>query len=305
MAKCIHLFSDGLDSLVSLKLLEKLGVEVIPVRFFSLFFPLRHHRSVEETKSLAKKRYGIDLKCVDITDDAVEMVKAPRFGYGGCMNPCIDCKILMFKKAGEMMRSAGADFISTGEVVGQRPMTQFHRTLLLTEKESGLEGYILRPLSAKLLKPTVAEQKGLIDREKLQDISGRSRRRQLILTEELGIKEYPQPAGGCLLTDENYSQRLKDLFIHGYRSLAEIEILRIGRHFRMKEAKLVVGRNESENSALDRLRPNHAVRIEPKEVMGPTALLFGKPDEETLMWALKITARYCDSPYEQPLIFKV
>jgi len=298
-AKCVHLFSDGLDSLLALKLLESLGVEVMPVRLYSLFFPLKHKMTPEETKRRMMEDYGIDLSLIDITDEAIEVVKSPKFGYGGCMNPCIDCRILMYRKAGELMKEWGADFVSTGEVVGQRPMTQFRRSLTLAEREAHLEGLILRPLSAKILKPTIVEQKGLVDREKLFDIEGRSRRRQLMLAEELGLQKVPQPAGGCLLTDENYSRKLKDILLRGFRSRAELELLSVGRHFRIGEAKLIVGRNEKENAELDRIRPDYAIRIEPTKVMGPVALLFADEGEMEgrLDTALKILIRYSDAEY--------
>jgi len=208
VARCIHLFSDGLDSIVALKLLESLGIEVIPVRFCSAFFPLRDGRTPQKYKSSKAAKYGIDVLVVDITEDFVGLLESPRHGFGNWMNPCIDCRILMYRRAGELMREHGADFISTGEVVGQRPMTQFAHILPMMEREANLQGLILRPLTARHLRPTRPELEGLVDRSKLLDIRGRSRRRQLALAREFGIKEPPQPAGGCLLTDHHYAKRV-------------------------------------------------------------------------------------------------
>jgi len=286
VARCVHLFSGGLDSIVSLRLLESLGVEVLPVTYYSVFFPPRR----------AGARAGVEPVRIDLTERMIEVVKAPRHGYGSAMNPCMDCRITMLREAGRMMRETGADFVSTGEVAGQRPMTQFIHLLPLTEREAGLEGLVLRPLSAKLLKPTIPETSGVVDRERLLDIRGRSRRRQIALAEEFGIKDAPQPAGGCRLTDANYAKRVKLLLRDGYSSSAEFELLACGRFFRLSgKARLIVGRCEEENGRLDAGRPTAALRIEPVSVVGPVALMFGPQTSEALATALEIVTRYSDA----------
>lgn len=296
MARCIHLFSDGLDSIVALRLLEELGVEVIPVRFYSVFFPLRHGRSPEKYIRYNAEKYGIDVLVFDVTEDFVELLHDPPHGFGNWMNPCIDCRILMYRKAGELMRKMGLDFISTGEVVGQRPMTQFAHILPMMEREANLQGLILRPLTARHLRPTRPEVEGLVDRKRLLDIRGRSRRRQMALARRFGIEEPPQPAGGCLLTDHHYAKKLKVLLRQGWHSLAEFRILNAGRFFRLSpNSRLIVGRYEGENKFLDKIRPNYALRLEPTSVVGPVALLFGCQDGDVLELALKIVARYSDA----------
>jgi len=296
LARCVHLFSDGLDSIVSLKLLESFGIEVVPVRFYSVFFPLSRHRKPEEYRRYVAERFGVDVVVVDVTAEFVGLLERPPHGFGRWMNPCVDCRILMYRRAGEMMRAVRADFISTGEVVGQRPMTQFAHILPMMEREANLQGLILRPLTAKNLRPTRAEVEGLVERDKLLDIRGRSRRRQLALAKELGIEEPPQPAGGCLLTDANYAKKVKVLLRQGWRSLADFRIINAGRFFRLpSESRLIVGRYEAENNFLDRVRPPYALRLEPTSVVGPVALLFGKQDGEVLDIALSIVARYSDA----------
>ena len=202
--KAVVLFSGGLDSILALKLIQEQGIEVKGVNFKTPFFGLG------EAFVIAKD-LDIDLEIIDITEELLKILKNPKYGFGKNMNPCIDCHALMFKKAGEYMNKIGASFILSGEVLGERPMSQNRNSLSIIERESGLEGKILRPLSALLLTETIPEKGGLVDRNKLLDISGRSRKRQMKMADEMGIKDYPSPAGGCKLTEPSFSKRLRTL----------------------------------------------------------------------------------------------
>ncbi|MGC8849827.1 MAG: hypothetical protein ACP5QI_05070, partial [Candidatus Bathyarchaeia archaeon] len=244
----------------------------------------------------AAGRYGIPLKIVYLKGDYLRMVRKPRYGYGSALNPCIDCRILMLKKAKRYAREIDAKFIVTGEVLDQRPMSQRLETLKLIEREAGLEGKILRPLSAKLLPETEAERKGWIDRRKLLDIKGRSRKRQMELAAKLGIRDYPSPAGGCLLTHREYAAKLKDLFQHKKRiTVKDIQLLKVGRHFRYGENKIIVGRNEAENKLLLALKNKSDYVFEVPGYGSPVTLLQGKRNREAVIAAARLTARYSDA----------
>ncbi len=211
------------------------------------------------------------------------------------MNPCIDCRILKFRKTKEFMHESKASFIITGEVVGQRPMSQHKRALNLIDKESGLEGLVLRPLSAKILPETLPEKEGWVDRNKLLDINGRSRRTQMDLAESLNIRDYPCPAGGCLLTDLEFSKKLKDLLKYSQLNLSNIELLKAGRYFRISpEAILVVGRDQRENLRIENLLQKGDYLFMPADIAGPTALGRGKFNEELIRLGCQMTAHYCD-----------
>lgn len=293
--KAIGLISGGLDSLLATKLLQQQGVEVIGLAFKSPFF------SISRAKEAAQ-RLGIPLKVIDITEDLLKVIKDPKYGRGSQMNPCIDCHILMLKKAAEVMRKEGAHFVFTGEVLGQRPFSQTKKALKLIEQEAGLEGLLLRPLSAKLLPKTVPEEKGYVKREALLAIQGRGRKLQLELAEEFGIRDYPPPAGGCLLTDPSFSKRLKDLLEHSDEvTRRDLELLRIGRHFRLsKETKAIVGRKESENRRLQELFLTADLLMEPKDSPGPVLLLPKGGKENEWPKAAAICLRYSDVPKERP-----
>ncbi|MGB6371043.1 MAG: tRNA 4-thiouridine(8) synthase ThiI, partial [Atribacterota bacterium] len=213
--KAVALFSGGLDSILAVKLIQEQGIEVRGVNFKTPFFVL-------DKTFAAIKNLDINLEIIDITEELLKILKKPKYGFGKNMNPCIDCHALMFKKAGEYMNKIGASFILSGEVLGERPMSQNRNSLSIIERESGFEGKILRPLSALLLMETIPEKGGLVDRNKLLDISGRSRKRQMKLADEMGIKDYPSPAGGCKLTEPAFSKRLRDLFTQESFSLEEI-----------------------------------------------------------------------------------
>ncbi len=265
--KAIVLLSGGLDSILAVKVLQEQGIEVMGLSFQSCFF------NCEQAKKAAKS-LGINIMIEDFSKEHLEMVKNPKYGYGKTMNPCIDCHALMLKKAKIIMEKEGFDFIATGEVLAQRPMSQNKKALKIVEQESGLLGRLIRPLSAKLLKKTVLEDKGLVDREKLLDISGRSRQRQMALAKKKKIKEYPSPAGGCILTDSEFSKKLKDLFIiYPFCQSNDIKLLRIGRHFWQGRNKIIIGRNEQENLKIKELVQNKDILIELQDYSGPLTLV--------------------------------
>jgi len=236
------------------------------------------------------------------------MLRSPACGYGKNMNPCMDCHALMFRLAGERMRAEGFDFLFSGEVLGQRPMSQNKTALRYVEKHSGFDGYILRPLSARLLPVTLPEAQGLVDRERLLDFSGRGRKPQMALAEAFGITDYPAPAGGCLLTDPNYSRRLKDLFDHQEEvSEAQLELLKYGRHFRLDEhTKIVVGRTQGENQRiLDFHDPSGDILLKLKAYPGPTVLAPHDASPAALQKAAAICAGYSKAPLDQRIDVQV
>jgi len=296
--KAIALISGGLDSTLATKLMQNLGIELVCLNTLSPFCLCNHRSSkgcFHGTNSTAKE-LGLKLVSINVTDEFLEIVKKPRHGYGSNMNPCIDCRILLFKKAKELMHREGASFVITGEVLGQRPMSQKLNTMRLIEKEAGLEDLVLRPLSARILEPTLPEKQGWVIRGKLLAISGRGRREQMALAREFGINDYPCPSGGCLLTDPEFARRLKDLMRYQDLNLNEVRLLKLGRHFRLDDkAKLVVGRNEKENQCLLNLaRENDYLFLPSDDLAGPTSLGRGEFSEELLKLSCEITCRYCD-----------
>jgi tRNA U34 2-thiouridine synthase MnmA/TrmU len=291
-AKALALFSGGLDSALALKLVLDQGVDVEAVNFVTPFTIRK--RGENPAANLAKK-LGVPLKIVSLGRDYLKIVRKPRYGYGKNMNPCIDCRILMLKKAKKFAKETGAQFIFTGEVLGERPMSQSLKALKAIEEEAGLKGKILRPLSAKFLPKTEAEKKGLVDRDRLLDIRGRSRKRQLALAKEFGITEYESPAGGCLLTYKEFSAKLRDLFRHKKRiSMADLELLKIGRHFRLGENKIIVGRNREENEKLLKLKNRNDYFFEAQGCGSPTTLLQGPKTRQAIEKAAQLTAYYSD-----------
>lgn len=298
MVKAIALISGGLDSTLAARLIQELGIEFVALNTVSPFCLCNRSSSnscLHGASSVAKT-LGLKLISIDVTDEFLEIVKRPRHGYGSNMNPCIDCRILLFKKAKEAMEKEGALFVITGEVLGQRPMSQKLNTMRLIERESGLSGLVLRPLSARVLEPTIAEKQGWVTRDKLLAINGRGRKEQIALAIKLGINDYPCPSGGCLLTDPQFSKRLKDLMKYGQLNLEDVRLLKIGRHFRLNDtAKLVVGRDEKENEKLLNLsRQNDYIFMPTDELAGPTSLGRGIFSEELINLSCAITGRYCD-----------
>ncbi|MDD4909269.1 MAG: hypothetical protein PHR44_01120 [Candidatus Omnitrophica bacterium] len=298
--KAVSLISGGLDSTLATKLIIEQGIEVFALNTRTPFCTCDKKQPKgagcrHEAAHVAEK-LGITLKIVNVSPQMLEIIKHPKHGFGSNMNPCIDCRILSFKKAKEYMREIGASFIITGEVLGQRPMSQRRQMMDLIEKEAGLEGLVLRPLSAKLFEPTIPETNGWVDREKLLAISGRSRKEQMALAAGLGINDYPCSAGGCLLTDKGFSQRIKDLLAHDELTLDNVELLKAGRHLRLDDkAKIVVGRDERENSLLEAIKKEGDLIFRPSEdLAGPTVLVRGVLRPEKIEFVCGVLASYCD-----------
>jgi tRNA U34 2-thiouridine synthase MnmA/TrmU len=291
-ARALGLLSGGLDSSLAVKLILDQGVDVEAVNFVSPFCLCGKGGcgAVEVAEKL-----NVPLKMISVGEEYLRMVRKPRFGYGKNMNPCIDCRIFMLKKAKKWGEETAASFIFTGEVVGQRPMSQHLQTLGIIEREAGLEGKIVRPLSGKLLLPTEAEKKGLIRRDRLFDIEGRARKPQLRLAKELKVTDYSCPGGGCLLTYREFACKLKDLFEHKKRvSLSDVQLLKLGRHFRFGMNKLIVGRKEAENKLLSRLKMASDYCFEAQETGSPITLLQGPKTREAIEKAALLTAYYSD-----------
>ena len=288
--KGIGLLSGGLDSTLAVKVLQEQGIEVTGITFVTPFFG--PGPGIE-----AGVKAGIEVLPVDISEKHLDMLKSPVYGYGSQMNPCIDCHGLMLKEAGRIMEQRGADFLFTGEVVGQRPMSQRRDSLRSVEKLSGYQGRVLRPLSAKLLPPTTVELEGLVDRERLLDISGRSRKRQTELAERYGIGDYPQPGGGCMLTKEGFANRLKELFrAYPNADVRCVELLKWGRIFRLPQGSiLIAGRHKSDNSRLDALAKEMDVQLKTVDRPGPTGLIPATDNPlQDLEAAALIVASYAD-----------
>jgi len=274
--------------MIAVKVLVEQGIKVTGLSFQTPFFG-------PENAVKAAHELGITLVIQDITPEHLKIVRNPPSGYGANMNPCIDCHALMIREAGKKMEEEGYDFIFTGEVLNERPMSQTKRALLRVAKLSGYGDYLLRPLSAKLLPETKPERDGLMDRARLLDIEGRSRKRQLALAQKYGLREFPTPAGGCLLTDAMFSRRLKELFTHRmHYSLRDIELLKIGRHFRLNGIKVVVGRNEQENQRLKDLVTGSDIVLSAEHVPGPVGLICGGCSDESVEIVAGICIRHSD-----------
>lgn len=263
--KALVLFSGGLDSLLAAKILLEQNIQVVGLVFKSYFFD-------EKQAKKFVRQLKIPLKIINFGKEHLEIVKNPKYGYGKGINPCIDCRLLMLKKAKELMQKENFNFVATGEVLGERPFSQNKKALELIEKESSLKGYLLRPLSAKLLPKTIPEEKGWVKREKLFEIKGRRRKKQIDLAKKFGL-EYPQPSGGCILTDLIFSKKLKEL-LEMKKDIGknDVELLKVGKHFWFDGIKVVLGRNEKENKKIEKLSKKKDVLIKPK-FPGPTALI--------------------------------
>jgi hypothetical protein len=308
--KAIGMVSGGLDSTLALAMVRAQGVEVKAITFYTGFCITETQRrkggrqdgSMPQNEALrAAADLDVDVEYVDISGQAyLDMLLHPRYGYGANANPCVDCRIFMMKKAKEIMEAEGADFIFTGEVLGQRPKSQRRDTLWVIEREAGLKGRLVRPLSARLLTPSIPEQEGILDRARLGDISGRGRGRQIKMANEMGLLEWPQPAGGCcFLTDEAFSRKFFDIL--GQKEAAgeektlaqpDIVLLTVGRHFRLTPtSKLIVGRTEVENGVLETYAEGRA-RLLATAHNGPIGLVEGEPTWEARQLAAAIIARY-------------
>jgi tRNA-specific 2-thiouridylase len=292
--KAIALLSGGLDSTLSAKMILEQGIELEALNFLTIFCTCTTRGETCLASQKAVDALGIPLKVINVSEEYLHVVKHPKHGYGSNMNPCIDCRIFMLKKAKTYMEEMDASFLVTGEVLGERPMSQRRDAMRLIEKEAELDGLILRPLSAKLLPPSIPEKEGWVDREKLLKIQGRSRKPQIQLADHFGIRDYPCPAGGCLLTDPGFSKRMKDLIISDPNfSLNDIHLLKIGRHFRFSpKLKLVVGRNEEENQKIKTYSRGEDILLTLLSYPGPLSLLRGEAGGEEIEKAAAITARY-------------
>jgi tRNA U34 2-thiouridine synthase MnmA/TrmU len=292
--KAIALLSGGLDSTLAAKVVIEQGVDLEAINFMTVFCTCTTRGVTCMASQKAVDTLGIPLKVFNVSEEYLGIVKHPKHGYGRNMNPCIDCRIFMLKKAKTYMEESGAAFIVTGEVLGQRPMSQRKDAMWLIEKEAGLEGLILRPLSANVLPITIPEKEGWVDRGKLLNFQGRSRKPQIELAEHYGIHDYPCPAGGCLLTDPGFAKRMKDLMLHQTDfSLNDVHLLKMGRHFRFSNrVKLVVGRNEEENQKIETFAQEKDILLKVSNVPGPLSLLRGKFDEGDIEKAAAVTAHY-------------
>jgi tRNA-specific 2-thiouridylase len=291
--KAVCLLSGGLDSSLALKVVKDQGIEVTAVNFRGPFGGCMEVR--DSAARTVASSLGVPLVVIDLEDEYLEIVKSPRHGYGSNVNPCIDCHIYMLVRAKGLMGEIGASFVVTGEVLGQRPMSQRLDTLRRIEKLSGLTGLILRPLSARLLDETIPEARGWVSRESMLGLSGRSRREQIRLAGEMGVEGYSAPAGGCLLTDPRFAARVRDLLAHDSLTLEEATLLRVGRHFRLPGgAKLVIGRNQGENQDLVARAGGGRLLLATHDCPGPTAVLSAGAGDQDLSLAAGMVARYSD-----------
>ncbi len=303
--KAIGLLSGGLDSTLAVKIMIDQGYDVIAMNFVTPFCTCTRKGCRHEAGKVTKQ-FNIPVKIISVGDDYIEMIKHPKHGYGRNMNPCIDCRIYMFKKAKAYMKDIGAKFIFTGEVLDQRPMSQHKQAMNLIEKESGLKGLILRPLSAKLLAITIPEEQKLVDREKLLSIQGRRRLPQIELAKTLGVKDFPCPAGGCRLTDPQFAKRLKESLDNKEDSMKDIQLLKYGRHFRLLSgAKVIVGRNQEENKMLLELKNPEDIACEVIGTGSPITLLKKQKDEDDLRQAAELCIHYSDSKKNEKILLKI
>ncbi|MFA5362253.1 MAG: tRNA 4-thiouridine(8) synthase ThiI [Candidatus Omnitrophota bacterium] len=297
--KAIALISGGLDSSLAAGFVKRLGIEVIGLHCRIPFYPRQKKQvlSAQEYAGRMSAILGIEIKTVELGEDFLEMAGNPKFGYGHNINPCIDCRILMLRKAGVLMEAEQARFVVTGEVLHQRGMSQHREAFHTIDKESGLEGFIVRPLSARLLPQTIPEKEKWLNRDDLLGWSGRTRKPQIRLAEELGIREYPNPAGGCLLTDPGFSRRMKDMIVAGGLQMEDIELLKWGRHFRISpKAKLVIGRDQREGEQIAAFaRGGDYLFMPPEEIAGPTVLGRGEFNGQLIELACRLTCFYCDN----------
>lgn len=293
--KALALLSGGLDSTLAVKLMLDQGIDVEALNFTSPFCTCTGKNAGCKSEALrVAEEFGIPIKVMSKGIDYLEVVRRPRYGYGKGINPCIDCRIYLLSRAREYMAESGADFVITGEVLGQRPMSQRRATLEIIERDSGLQGLLLRPLSAKHFPPTIAEERGWVDREALLAIQGRSRKEQMELADELEVNNYPCPAGGCMLTEPAFAPKVKDLFTHCTAlNLRDFRLLKVGRHFRIgPETKLLVGRNEAENSLLEAQLQDGESSLRWLDGSSPFGLITGEYNEEQLVAAARILLRY-------------
>lgn len=296
--RCIALYSGGLDSILAVKMIEEQGVEAIPIKFYSPFFGFEIIQDQQTYIQYHESAFGINVRLVDFTQDIIEIIKSPKHGYGKQLNPCIDCKIGMLKKAGHFLETYGASFVITGEVLGQRPMSQRKEPMNSIIKESGLKDILLRPLCARQLKETLPERMGIVNRENLGDIVGRGRKDQIMLAGKYGIDKelIPTPAGGCLLADEHISSKVRntfDRFHPGLPGKDDLILDIVGRKFNLDESTvLVVSRNDEENDVLSTLISPGNIFVKIADVPGPLSIIRGVITKENILKAASICMRY-------------
>jgi hypothetical protein len=293
--KCVVLLSGGLDSALAAKLMLDQGIDV-----HGLFLAMSWGCCEKDKAQACARQLGIPLMILGVGDAYLDVIRKPKYGYGTALNPCVDCRIYMFHIAKRYMEEIGAGFVVTGEVLGQRPMSQMRRPLDIIEAESGLEGLLLRPLSAQLLEPTLPELLGVVDRAKLLRLAGRSRQEQLAMAKDAGVREHSTPAGGCLLTDEHFAKKARDLFEHEERpTTKDMELLTIGRHFRAgPRTKVILGRNALENLLLEGHAEAGYTCLRPK-FAGPTAFVSGPCTDEGLRVAVELILQHT-KPEKRP-----
>lgn len=306
--KAVALLSGGLDSMLAVRVILEQGIPVTAIRYITHFGcdPVSAGSCGHDVEPLVALwgPLGLTVKMSHLGQDYIDMVKNPKHGRGRNMNPCVDCRIMMLGRSLDFLERHDAGFLITGEVLNQRPMSQTFYRFKEMDRELGLEGRVVRPLSAKLLPPTIPELEGVVDRSRLLDISGRSRVRQYAMAKEYGIEKIPQPSGGCLLTDPGYSDRLRDLWANDPDGGArDLNLLRVGRHFRVsKSCKIIVGRNENENKMLEAFAGPEDVLVRVRDFVGPVTVIRGVHDEGAVEKAAQLTARYADVPDEETLV---
>ncbi|MBN2826030.1 MAG: argininosuccinate synthase [Campylobacterales bacterium] len=291
--KAISLFSGGLDSCIAIKLIKDQGIDVIAMHIDTGFGGTKDNTAHLQNMC---EQLGAELKIVDVKEQFVrDILFAPQYGYGKNFNPCIDCHANMFRVAKAMMQEWGASFLISGEVLGQRPMSQRSDALKQVIALAQTDELLLRPLSAKLLAPTLPEKEGWIDREKLLGISGRNREVQMKMANEIGLQDYESPGGGCLLTDENFSNKLREFIAHDKLSTDDITVLKYGRHFRLPDgAKLIVGRHKEDNEALEAISNEKFVPLR-VPILGPFSLINSDASQQDRELGAKIAITYSKS----------
>jgi hypothetical protein len=298
--KAVVLLSGGLDSTLACRILQEQGIEIEAINFRTAF------ACCKDDALEAARQFGIKVSVLSLGEDYFKLVEKPKYGWGKGINPCVDCRAYMFRLARKFMELCGASFVASGEVLGQRPMSQMMRQLTIIEEESGLKGLLLRPLSAKLLAPTFPEENGIVDRERLYGISGRSRKELLTLAVKYGIDDPPTPSTGCLLTEPDFAKKVRDVFDHVPEYTRwHFDTLKVGRHFRLSaEAKAILGRDQEENKTLEVLHREGSVLIVPANFKGPSALIVGKSGQELEEKVSGLILHYTKHPLVRPCLFE-
>ena len=299
--KAFSLLSGGLDSLLATRLVMAQGIEVIGLHFITPFFGYDGKGREADYAENMRRNYGIEARVIDVGEEYFQILRHPRYGYGKNFNPCVDCKVFLFSRARRVLEEEKADFLVTGEVLGQRPMSQRRDTLRIVERDSGTEGLLLRPLSARNLNPTQPEILGIVDREKLLGLKGRGRKPQIKLAEEFGIRNYPAPAGGCVLTDPILAKRIRSHFTsHPAVTVNEVLLLQLGRQFLLGDRDwFILGRNEEENSKLEGLGREGDFFLKMEGIPGPLGVLRGKGTPDQIRQAAAILVRYSKAKKEE------